>query len=131
MIVAVSQPDRNKGDIEEMIGKYFQIRNGNFDNPQVNKDQADDSADETTWKEESLKKGNPGSQKHAHNQHACQPAENQHGFKRKRGCHFYPLVLLLLGSVSPLSIIMLRNTELRHKRVYGCRKKRLNTKAFF
>jgi hypothetical protein len=31
----------------------------------------------------------------------------------------------------PLSIIMFRITELRYKRVYGCRKKRLNTGRFF
>jgi hypothetical protein len=31
----------------------------------------------------------------------------------------------------PLSIIMFRNTEVRHKRVYGCRKKRFNTGTFF
>ena len=79
-----------------MVGKYFQIRNGNFDNAEIYKDQADNSADEATRKEKSLKKGNPGPQKHTEKQHACQPAENQHGFKRKRGCHFYPLFLLLL-----------------------------------
>ena len=40
-----------------MIGKYFQIRNGNFDNPEINKDQADDPADEAAREEKSLKKG--------------------------------------------------------------------------
>jgi hypothetical protein len=79
-----------------MIGKQFQIRNSNCDNPQIDKDQADYSADQTTGKEKSLKKGDPGSQKHTDKQHACQPAEYQHGFKGKRGRHFYPLVSLLL-----------------------------------
>ena len=31
----------------------------------------------------------------------------------------------------PLSIIKFRIAELRYKRVYGCRKKRLNTATFF
>jgi hypothetical protein len=31
----------------------------------------------------------------------------------------------------PLSIIMFRSTELRHKRLDGCRKKRLHTATFF
>jgi hypothetical protein len=84
-----------------MIGKQFQIRNGNFDNPQIDKDQADYSADETTGKEKSLKKGNFGPQKHTHKKHACQPAENQHGFKGKRGCHIHPLVLLLFEFLIP------------------------------
>jgi hypothetical protein len=78
-----------------MIGKQFQIRNGDFDNPEIDKNQADYSADEATGKEKPLKKGNPGPQKHTDKKHACQPAENQHGFKGERGCHIHPLVLLL------------------------------------
>ena len=31
----------------------------------------------------------------------------------------------------PLSIIIFRINELRHKRMYGCRKKRLNIRTFF
>ncbi|MDH3957287.1 MAG: hypothetical protein OET81_11380, partial [Desulfobacteraceae bacterium] len=31
----------------------------------------------------------------------------------------------------PLFILMFRITELRHKRLYGCRKKRLNIGTFF
>jgi len=31
----------------------------------------------------------------------------------------------------PFSIIMFRNTDVRHKRMYGCRKKRSNTGTFF
>jgi hypothetical protein len=34
-------------------------------------------------------------------------------------------------SFIPLSIIMFRMTELRHKRLDGCRKKRLNIGTFF
>ncbi len=31
----------------------------------------------------------------------------------------------------PFSIIIFRNSEVRHKRMYGCGKKRLNTGTFF
>jgi hypothetical protein len=41
-----------------MIGKQFQIRSGNFNNPEIDKDQADYAADKATGKKKSLKKGN-------------------------------------------------------------------------
>ena len=78
-----------------MVGKILQIGSGNFDETEMNKEKADDSAEETSGEEKSLEKRNPGSQKHADQKHACQPAENQHGFEGKRGCCHCPLVLLL------------------------------------
>ncbi len=37
----------------------------------------------------------------------------------------------LAFNIIPLSIIMFRITELGYKRLYGCRKKRLNNGTFF
>ena len=71
-----------------MIGKCFQIGGGDIYDAGIDEDQTPYSADKATGKEKFLKEGNPGSQKHTDEKHACQPSEHQHGFKGKRACHF-------------------------------------------